>query len=240
MAFDDYPLDESYLGDLDYGHLSHSHSPSGLVQPSFSSVHSDDFDQFSNSFFEDPEVDESSGFSPFALSREAETLLVRYLGDLYRVNKESVGVDSLSGGRSSTQSDLFHSDASLTNDQGIKLPPVFVSEFDYLDSLKNTLKPVPSRAQDSFRFVDEEQLRFFSTKSLAPDTEAFGHSLKAPSANPLCSKEYSSADKGWRFVPKRFLIRPDWSYLGLHSWIFFFALTSWRSPRRIGLRSVLF
>ena len=41
---------------------------------------------------------------------------------------------------------------------------------------------------------------FFSTKSLAPDTEAFGHSLKAPSANPLCSKEYRSADIGWRFV----------------------------------------
>ena len=202
MAFDDYPLDESYFGDLDYGRLSHSHSPSGLVQPSFPSVRSDNFDQFSDSVFEDPEVDESSVFSPFALSREAETLLVRYLGDLYGVNKESVRVDSLSGGQSSMQSDLFYSDSSLANDPGIKLPPVFASEFDYLDSLKNTLKPVPSRAQDSFHFVDEEQSRFFSTKLLAPDTEAFGHSLKALSANLLCSKEYHSADKGWRFVSK--------------------------------------
>ena len=43
---------------------------------------------------------------------------------------ESSGADLQSGGRSSARSDLF-TDASLSNDSGIKLPPVFASEFTH-------------------------------------------------------------------------------------------------------------
>ena len=86
--------------------------------------------------------------------------------------------------------DLFVNDASLsTNVLGIKLPP----EFAHLDSLP-TLASVPPRAGDCFRFVDEDHSLFFSSQSLAYDTEAFGHSLKAPLANPLLSKEYRSTE----------------------------------------------
>ena len=120
-------------------------------------------------------------------------------GTCITVRKESSGADSLSGGRSSVHSDLFVNDASLANDPGINFPPVFASEFAHLDSLP-TLASVPLRASDSFRFVDEDHSRFFSSQSLAHETEAFGHSLKAPHANPLLSKEYRSTDKNWRFV----------------------------------------
>ena len=40
---------------------------------------------------------------------------------------------------------------------------------------------------------------FFSPLSLAPDTEAPGHSLKAPLAFLFLSKEYRSHGYGWRF-----------------------------------------
>ena len=49
----------------------------------------------------------------------------------------------------------------------------------------NRITPeVPPRAGDSFHFVDEDHSLFFSSQSLAHETEAFGHSLKAPLANP--------------------------------------------------------
>ena len=56
-----------------------------------------------------------------------------FLGDLYRIYRESSGADSQSGGRSSARSDLFV-DASLANDPGFRLPPVFASDFSYLVS----------------------------------------------------------------------------------------------------------
>ena len=119
--------------DPDYDRLGHSQFPSGLNQPPFSSAHSDDL----GSVFGESEIDEFSGCSLSALSSEADTLLCRYLGDLYHGKKESSGADSLSGGRSSVHSDLFVNDASLANAPGIKLPPVFASEFVHLDSLGN-------------------------------------------------------------------------------------------------------
>ena len=94
VALDDPFLAESYLGDPDYDRFGHSQFPSGLNQPPFSSAHSDDL----GSVFGESEIDDFSGSTPSALSSEAETLLCRYLGDLYRVNKESSGADSLSGG----------------------------------------------------------------------------------------------------------------------------------------------
>ena len=180
---DDPFLAESYLGDPDYDRLGHSQFPSGLKQPPFSSAHSDDL----GSVYGESEIDDFSGSSLSALSSEAGTLLCRYLGDLYHGKKESSGADSLSGGPSSVHSDLFVNDDSLANDPGINLPPVFASEFAHLDSLP-TLASVPPRASDSFRFVDEDHSCFFSSQSLAHKTEAFGHSLKAPHANPLLSK----------------------------------------------------
>ena len=117
------------------------------------------------------EIDYFSGSSLSALSSEAETLLCRYLGDLYHGKKESSGADSLLGGRSPVHSDLFVNDASLANDTGINLPLVFALEFAHLDSLP-TLASVPPRASDSFRFVDEDHFRFFSSQSLAHKTEA--------------------------------------------------------------------
>ena len=96
--------------------------------------------------FGESEIVEFSGSSLYALSSVAETLLCRYLGDLYHGKIESSGVDSRSRGRSSVHSDLFVYDASLANVPGIKLPPVFASEF----AKKNTHKtwilcPLPLR-----------------------------------------------------------------------------------------------
>ena len=181
MAIDDPFLAESYLGDPDYDRLSHSQFPSGLNQPPFSSAHSDDL----GSMFSESEIVEFSGSSLSALSSEAETLLCCYLGDLYHGKIESSRADSLSGGRSSVHSDLFVNDASLANVPGIKLPPVFASEF-----AQKKKKLVPPRAGDGFHFVDEDHSLFFSSQTLAHETEAFGHSFKnlAPLANPLLFK----------------------------------------------------
>ena len=91
-----------------YDRPSHSHVPSGLIQPS-SSVRSDNIDQYSDYFEDFSEIYDSS-VSPLALGREAETLLLRYLGDLYRVNAKSSGAGSLWGGgdvRRHTQIFLF-------------------------------------------------------------------------------------------------------------------------------------
>ena len=194
VAFGDPSLAEYYLEDLDYDHLGHSQFPLGLEQPPVSSVRSVDLDFVSDDF----EPDDFSGSSLYSLSVQSETLLCRYLGDLYCGDRESSGADSQSGGRSSASSNLF-SDASLANDSGIKLPPVFASEFTHLDSLP-VLPAAPRGAGSSFCFDEEDHSRFFSPQSLATDTEAFGRSLKAPLPNPLLSKEYRSQDKGWRFV----------------------------------------
>ena len=193
-ASGDSSLADYYLEDLDYDHLGRSQFPLGLQQPPVSSVWSVDLDYVSDDF----EPDDFTGSSPYSRSVQAETLLCRYLGDLYRVNRESSGADSQSGGRSSARLYLF-TDASLTNNSGIKLPLVFASEFTHLDSLP-VLHAVPQGADISFCFDEEDQSRFFSPQSLAADTEAFGRSLKAPLPNSLQSKVYRSQDKGWRFV----------------------------------------
>ena len=104
------------------------------------------------------------------------------------------------GGRSSARSVLFLSDASLSGDtSGINLPPVLAAEFLHLDS-KPTLHATPSTAVSAFHFGEDEHMRFFSPQTLAPVTEAFGRSLKAPDANPLVSKDYRLLDKSWQFV----------------------------------------
>ena len=195
MASGDPSLADYYLEDLDFDHLGHPQF--GLQQPSASSVSSALLDCAPDKF----EPDDFSGSSPYSLSVQAETILCRYLGDLYCVNRkvESSEADSQSGGRSSARSDLF-ADASLAYDSyGINLPPVLAVEFLHLDSLPG-LNAAPRGAVSLFCFGEEDQSRFFSPQSLAPDTEAFGRSLKAPATNPLVTKENSLQDKGWRFV----------------------------------------
>ena len=104
------------------------------------------------------------------------------------------------GGRSSARSDLFQTDASLSGDtSGINLPPVPVAEFLHLDS-KPTLRAAPSTSVSVFRFGEDEHTRFFSPQTLAPVSEAFGCSLKAPDAIPLVSKDYRLLVKSWLFV----------------------------------------
>ena len=192
MASGDQSLADYYVDDLDFDHLGYSQF--GGQQPSFDPALLDCApDEF--------EPDNFFGSSPYSLSVQAETILCRYLEDLYCVNRkvESSEADSQSGGRSSARSDLF-ADASLAYDSyGINLLPVLAAEFLHLDS-RPTLNTAPRGADSSFCFGEEDHSRFFSPQSLAPDTEAFGRSLKAPDANPLASKDYRLQDKSWRFV----------------------------------------
>ena len=124
LAFGDQSLADFYEDDLEFDYLSHSQF-SGH-QPSFGSAPlvcvPDEY-----------EPDDFTGSSPYALSVQAESILCRYLGDLFRINPkkgESFEADSQSGGRSSARSDLFQTDASLTGDtSGINLPPVLAAEF---------------------------------------------------------------------------------------------------------------
>ena len=190
-------LADYYVEDnLDYDYLDHSQF--GLHQPDVDTALLD-------CESEDVEPDDFTGSSPYLLSVQAETILCRYLGDLYSVkgNAESREADSLSGGggggRSSVRSRLF-ADASLGRDSfGINLPPVFASEFTHLDSLPRC-PSVPPRASGAFRFGIDDQTRFFSCQSLEVDTVAFARSLKAPEPNPLTSKDYRLQDKSWAYV----------------------------------------
>ena len=90
------------------------------------------------------------------------------------------------------------SDACLEHEGRFILPPVFASEFEHLDS--PVLRPQPPGADSSFRFHEEDHTRFFAVQMLAPDTEAFCRSLRAPLPNLLNSKEHRSRDSAWRFV----------------------------------------
>ena len=76
--------------DLDFDHLGFSQF--GGLQPSFDPALLDCApDEF--------EPDDFSGSSPYSLSVQAETILCRYLGDLYCVNRniESSEADSVGG-----------------------------------------------------------------------------------------------------------------------------------------------
>ena len=144
----DYYVDDN----LDYDYLDHSQF--GLHEPDFDTAL---LDRES----EDVEPDDFTGSSPYLLSVQAETILCRYLGDLYSVkDAESREADSQSGGRSSVRSRLF-ADASLGRDPaGISLPPVFASEFTHLDSMP----PVSADASAGrlVRFVSGEMIRLVS------------------------------------------------------------------------------
>ena len=85
-------LADYYVEDnLDYDYLDHSQF--GLHQPDVDTARLD-------CESEDVEPDDFTGSSPYLLSVQAETILCRYLGDLYSVkgNAESREADSLLGG----------------------------------------------------------------------------------------------------------------------------------------------
>ena len=125
MASGDQSLADYYVDDLDFDYLGHSQydGQQSSLDPALLDCESDDF----------------TGSSPYSLSVQAETILCRYLGEVYCVNRkiESPEADSQSGGRSSVRSDLFkdQADASLAYDSyGINLPPILAAEFLHLDS----------------------------------------------------------------------------------------------------------
>ena len=178
---------------LGYEHLGRPQSFMGVEnsrQPDFSVLSQLD----SESEFDDAEVNDFTGLSPYNISVQAETLLRRYLGDHYSGDntQSSQGADTETGGRPSARSGLFQ-DASLANDSGLVLPTVLASEIEFLDSVPD-LRAQPSGGDSTFRFRDQDHTRFFDAHKLAPDTQAFGHSLRAPSPSPLKSKEYRSRD----------------------------------------------
>ena len=90
MASGDPSLADYYLDELDFVHPGHPQF--GLQQPSAPSVGSAFLECASEEF----EPDDFSGSSPYSISVQAETILCRYLGDLYCVNRkvESSEADS--------------------------------------------------------------------------------------------------------------------------------------------------
>ena len=186
-------LADYYVEDnLDYDYLDHSQF--GLHEPDFDTAL---LDRES----EDVEPDDFTGSSPYLLSVQAETILCRYLGDLYSVkgNAESREADSQSGGGGGGDHRSVHGCLQTLASVAISLPPVFASEFTHLDSLPRC-PSMPSRASGAFRFGGDDQTRFFSSQSLEVDTVAFARSLKAPEPNPLTSKDYRLQDRSWAYV----------------------------------------
>ena len=83
MVSGDQSLADYYVEDnLDFDHLDHSQY--GLQQPDF-------YPALLDCESEDVEPDDFPGSSPYLLSVQAESILCRYLGDLYSVkgNAES-------------------------------------------------------------------------------------------------------------------------------------------------------
>ena len=136
--------------------------------------------------------------------KEACSILIKYMGDLYR---DAISVGEPSGARSElSEWESVHgfglfADASRPK-PGIKLPSEFSNEFQRLDKT-NALKAVPHGTDSAFLFNELEQSRFFGPKRLAPDTIAFADSVRDPaSANksPLESKEYKRDSLPWAFI----------------------------------------
>ena len=203
LGYDTNP--NPYLG---YGDPRRSHDPLGFRPPSRAPVFVDDD---SVSRFEDPSVvdpdlfdddtlDNFRGVDLHAISQEAQTILFKYMGDLYRGNQEPTGAGSASGERSSAASSYggIFSDAHRPS-PGIRLPSDFSEEFKRLDEFP-TLRPVPVRSSRSFLFSDPDNSRFFGKKDFSPDTLAFASSLRAPGTVPLLSKDFRRADTAWKFI----------------------------------------
>ena len=134
---------------------------------------------------------EPPSFSYEHLSSQAEFLIDFYMGDLYRDSNQAAS-SSAPGGHSSAP---FSADELL--DRGINLPPEFIKVIDSLNS-SQLKRPVPRSAFKNFLFSVEDTAKYFTPKSLARETLAFGQSIRAP--NPLSTNSYKSEDKPWEFI----------------------------------------
>ena len=152
------------------------------------------------------DVDNYRGVDSLAIDKEARSILIKYMGDLYRdaltVGEPSGAGSELSEWESVHGFGLF-ADASRPN-PGIKLPSEFATEFQRLDKV-DALKPVPRGSECPFLLTEPEQSRFFGPKTLAPDTIAFADSLRDPASatkSPLESKEYKRETAPWAFISR--------------------------------------
>ena len=122
---------------------------------------------------------EPSSFSYEHFSSQAEFLIDFYMGDLYRDSNRAAS-GSATGGHSSA--------------------PFSADELLLIDSLNGSQlkRPVPRSAFKNFLFSVEDTAKYFTPKSLARETLAFGQSMRAP--NQLSTNSYKSEDKPWEFI----------------------------------------
>ena len=150
---------------------------------------------------------DSEGTSPLALDREARSLLLRYMGDLYRDTDSGEPTDGAGSGVAEWRSAYgfgLPTDASRPN-PGIALPPEFAMNYRHLDEL-SSLNPTPARTGRAFLFSGEDQQRFFEVPQIAPETRAYAESLRVPAStakrSPLESRDYRKDITPWLFILK--------------------------------------
>ena len=122
---------------------------------------------------------------------EAESLLTRYMGDLYA----PVSDITPPGESSSTQSSFFV-EHNLPK-SGIVLPPDVIHEYERVS--KAPRKPVPAGAHH-FRFAQPHSEKYFDTEGPSPELLALGASLSSP--NALTTPSFRKEDKKWKFMSK--------------------------------------
>ena len=111
------------------------------------------------------DVDSYRGVDPSAVDKEARSILIKYMGDLYR-DANTVGEPSGAGSELS-EWDSVHgfglfADASRPK-PGINLLSEFAIEFHRLDKV-NAFKAVPRGTDNAFLFTEPDQSRFFGPK----------------------------------------------------------------------------
>lgn len=160
------------------------------------------FPDFSNQSSDDNE----SVVSAVRIAAEARNLLLKYQGDLYHNGNVSTGASDLQGGRSACYDRGLFMDANPRSVSGIALPEEFVSAIRACD-IDNVNKAIPRSVKTAFAFSDEDELQFFSEKTIAPDTLAFAQSLRDPSSvSPLHSRDFVQLDKAWASVSEASLV----------------------------------
>ena len=141
----------------------------------------------------DPTDEESAddSFTPNfgSLEHEANTLLCRYLGDIYQSALKPPAGEVLSVASSS----LFQKSSA---ESGISVPSEFQDEFNRIASLL-TLSPAPVPLLTAFPVSSDAAPKFFNLESLSPELVALGDTQ---SPNPLKSRSYKLEDNRWKFV----------------------------------------
>ena len=119
---------------------------------------------------------------------EAESLLSRYMGDLY------APVSDVTPGESSSAQSSFFVEHSLPK-SGIALPPDFINEYERVS--KAPRKSIPAGAHH-FRFAQPHSEKFFDTEGPSPELLALGASLSSP--NAFTTPSFRKEDKKWMFM----------------------------------------